>query len=250
MGTKRLIMLCVALALVALPLSLFAQEYDDEELGIGESGVTEDELAEAEAAEEVDAPTKDARGVETYWGTEDLNEVEKGFFMNTRIGFLMYLSGLSDNADAGMMFGGGLGYDVVDKLLSIELDALASFHAADVVDGATGFPDPEAQVSGDFAALRVPLVLNFKYFTTKRLELYASVLGGLFYNDKSIDGYDAVTGEEKSGTTMDYYAGGRVGLEYYTGLRHFSIGFDVEVDYIIQAGSLALTASPMLKYTF
>ena len=264
---RSLLFIAVVGSMLVWPLGLMAQEEEEDEdeasdagleeegsveegSTIGSEGITEEEVAEAEEREEVDVPVEDTSGVETYWGVEELNEVEKGFFFNARFGYLTYFGDLGDYAGGGMMAGGGLGYDILEKLLSIEVDALTSFHSADIFDPITGQTDTDAMVNGDFAALRVPLAVNLKYFTTKRLELYGTLLGGLNYNDKAIDGFDANTGEEFSGSTIDYFAGGRAGVEYYAGLRHFSIGFDVEFDYIIQAKSMALSAAPMLKYTF
>lgn len=250
----------VALLALLFPVALFAQGED-----FGEEGFSNEELEDAgyesEAPMQEDAPTDDAKGVETYWGMEDLNEVEKGFFMNLRLGYYHFLLGdLADQADGGFEYGIGLGYDIpipdFERLLTIELNAIASGHKADYdpltldAQGKT-IGNKDAKVKGDFMALRVPLVINVKPYTTKRFELVIGVLGGLFYNNQAIDGFkEDQTAAYGDSQAIDYFAGGRLGVEYYTGLRHFSIGLEVEVNYILSNGYLALGAQPTLKYTF
>lgn len=242
---NKLVLLAVLLVF-CWPLGLMAQEEDDL-LG---APVTEEDVAAEEAIDEAEGPKDvDSRGVETWWGDEDLNDVEKGFYINSRLGTLIYLgSGYGDYANAGIMYGLGLGYDILPKWLSLEVGAIFNFHGANILDE-NGLRKPDAMVRGDFGALRVPVALNVRYFTTKRVELYVSVTGGLNYNAQSIDGFDA-NGDSIGGNKLDGYAGGRVGVEYYTGLRHFSIGLDMEFDYIFSAKSMALAIAPTLKYTF
>lgn len=239
----RNLFITILLSLAILcPVNLLAQEIDNP--------VTADELAEEEAYDEENSSDVDqSRGVETYWGDTPLTEVEKGFFINTRFGTLLYLGGdLKDYSDmAGFLVGLGFGYDIMPKLLSIELDLQFDFHGADIV-GADGVNDPAATIEGDFYSLRVPIALNIKYFTTKRVELYASVTGGISYTPQAKDGVK--NGNPVTGYPLDYYAGIRTGVEYYTGLRHFSLGLDIEFDYLIQTAGMVLGITPTLKYTF
>jgi len=253
---KRLFNLALVALVLCLPMAALAQndagmpENDVIDDGILDSPVTVEEVAAEEAIEEANvSQATQTRGVVTYWGDDNLNEVEKGFFLNTRMGALIYFGDMADYAEPGFMYGLGFGYDIMEKRLSLELDAMFSFHGGNIYeDTAMGYK-PGAMVKGDFSALRVPIALNIKYYTTKRFEAYVSVTGGLNYSAQAIDGYDA-KGEEISGDAIDFYAGGRLGVEYYTGLRHFSIGFEAEFDYMILNGYMALVVSPMLKYTF
>lgn len=224
--------------------------------GLGASGISE-----AEAQDAVSKATatkvrkgKNLRGVETYWGNENLKEVVKGAFITSRAGFLGFATGdIKNDTKGGFTFGAGFGYDAHDKWVSVEIDALMTFCQTDVVDASRRIKK-DSVVKGDFMALRVPLMANIKYFTTKRVELFVSPLFGLFYNEQSIEktknALRMESKELKSAHKLDYYGGARLGVEYYTGLRHFSLGLDVEIDYIINAKAVAVGATPMLKYTF
>ena len=229
---------------------------------IGEEGVTVEEIEEAEPEEEeeVDAPTDDARGVETYWGMEGLEEVEKGIFINTRIGYLSYFGDFGEYAEGGLMYGVGFGYDILGEgfmghMLSVEVDFLSSFHKAEIYDEQTNTAIENAEVYGDFMNTRIPVAITYKYGVTKRFEVTGSAIAGIaiLYNWKGKKPWskgDSSGQEEVEGHSLDYFGGGRLGIEYYTGLRHFSLGLDVEVDYLINVSGIALAASPMLKYTF
>jgi hypothetical protein len=242
--THRLVGILVIAFLLAIPLAALAQDED-----IMPSPVSEDELdVQPEPGIEAEPVGKADGGVVTYWGDEPLDEVIKGFYINTRVGTQLYFGGYGDHADPGFMYGFGLGYDIVPWLFSMELGAIYSFHGANIYND-LGMPETGAKVSGDFGALRVPLAFHFRYYTTKRFEATADLTGGIVYNSEAVKGYET-TGVSKGSASLDYFAGARLGVEYYTGLRHFSLGFDVEVDYYIASSTIGLALSPMMKYTF
>lgn len=243
---RRLVGVSLVAALV-LVLPLVAQAQVDD--GFMAAPISDQELeAQPEPGVERQSSGRPDGGVVTYWGDEPIKEVIKGFYLNTRFGAQLYFGGYGAHSEPGFMYGLGLGYDIVPWLFSMELGAIYSFHAADVLTD-TGRKATDARISGDFGALRVPLTFHFRYFTTKRFEATAGLAGGILYNGQGVKGYEA-NGESKGAATLDYFAGGRLGVEYYTGLRHFSLGFDVEVDYFIASSTIGLALSPMLKYTF
>ncbi len=263
---RWLVCILVAGLLFTFPFSSFAQEEDEdfgeemeEDAGQGadslsDEAISEEELDAFDESEPEESPVA-SRGVVTYWGDEELNEVEKGFFINGRLGLNTYLTGdITDdtkNNGLGFMFGFGLGYDVMKRLLSLELDVLTSFHNADVIGDDMGGIRDDAKISGDIQLLRTQLALNIKYFTTKRWELYVAPTGGITYSPRNV-AKDA-NGDpliDEDFPELDYQAGLRLGFEYYTGLRHFSIGLDLEVDYYIQLAAVGMHVAPMLKYTF
>ncbi len=251
---RRYVLSILILALVCvMPAGVLAQdEYDAD--GMGSEPVEDEELGEEEA---VDAPTDDARGVETYWGTEDLNEVEKGAYMDIRFGYQhLMVDGFGTDAEGGFQTGLGFGYDITEKLVSIQFDLLFSFHKYDIVNpadmGEAGATN-DAFLAGDFFCLKMPLAVNLNYYHTKRFEAFASpVLGAALFNNANIASDAKKTAADKgvSETEFDAFGGARFGVEYYTGLRHFSIGIDLEVDYFFLTSSLGLAVNPMLKYTF
>jgi len=239
---KHLLLTIVFSLAILLPFNLMAQDLD--------APVTEDEIATEEAYDEANASqVADSRGVETYWGDEELTEVEQGFYIDSRFGTLLYLAGdMTDYSDmAGFLVGFGFGYDVMPKILSLELDFQLAFHGSNIV-GSDGVNDPAATIEGDFSTLRIPIALNASYFFTDRLNIHGSLTGGLSYNPQAKDGVK--NGNTVTGYEIDYYIGLRAGIEYYTGLRHFSLGLELEYDYIIQSAVMALGITPTLKYTF
>jgi len=251
----NLVVLLVVL-LLASPLAARAQETgaggdktDGATLGAG--GIKDADVPSADRPHQQPVrKVKSIRGVETYWGNEDLKDVVKGFYLNTRAGYMGFAVGdLKKETKGGFAFGGGFGYDVIDQYLALEIDAIGTACQSSVL-----LPDRQIKegsvVKGDFTALRVPLAVHIRYFTTKRLELYVAPLAGLWYNAQAIKKTTEDTNEVKAAHQLDGFAGGRLGIEYYTGLRHFSLGLDVEFDYIFSAKALAVAVGPMMKYTF
>lgn len=260
---RRLFLAVVCAAFAAWPLLASAEDAPSAQTktltatngtadsAIGAAGIQETEVQKADAKDNKSPVKKvNMHGVVTYWGNEDLEEVVKGFYLDSRIGYLGLLSGdLKKDTKGGFTFGFGLGGDLHPKYVSLEADVLVTYAQTDVLNNDRQVKK-DSVVKGDFMALRVPVVVNVKYFTTKRLELSISPLGGLFYNAASIKKLALDGGPLKADKKLDFYGGGRLGIEYYTGLRHFSIGIEVEGDYIIGAKAMALSGGPLLKYTF
>ncbi len=48
----------------------------------------------------------------------------------------------------------------------------------------------------------------------------------------------------------DVLVGAGLGVEYYTQLRHFSVGLQLDGLYAVQAGAPGLSLSPVVRYTF
>ncbi|HLT30531.1 MAG TPA: adventurous gliding motility protein CglE [Myxococcaceae bacterium] len=48
----------------------------------------------------------------------------------------------------------------------------------------------------------------------------------------------------------DILAFGGIGLEYYTKLRHFSVGIEVSGSYLVDSGAMGLSVMPSLRYAF
>ncbi len=245
-------LLLVGAAIMSLFFALPAWAQEDEEIGGLSEGdsISEDELdtMEQEEQETVEMPVDNSKGVVTYWGEESLKDVEKGFFMDARFGYSHHFGGLGEWVDGGLLIGGGIGYDILDEL-SLELDVLSASHAsADLFNPDTGYRFDDAKVSGDSISLWVPLVIHGHYHVLKRLSIGGALQGGIYYNNKVIKGYKQ--GVEESGKAMDFFGGARLSIEYYAGLRHISLGFDIDVNYLIEGKSVVLNMMPMVKYTF
>jgi hypothetical protein len=72
-----------------------------------------------------------------------------------------------------------------------------------------------------------------------RLFLYGHLRGGC-----------ALTHPEGLFGDSDVLIAGGLGIEYYTQLRHFSVGLQVDGVYALSAGAPGLSLSPIVRYTF
>ena len=189
-------------------------------------------------AQDAAAPLEDRPGVK-------VNEVEHGIFFGVEAGGL-FLFGpkAAPNAKTGFSPGGGfaftLGGDIGD-FLSIGLLVMGN-----TVNTPNGFAsDGPSNMKGSFTALTLGGIVKVSPFgfkdsnDVKRAFVYARVGGGYslmgpnnFYKDGDI-------------TVL-----GGVGLEYFTHLRHFSIGLTVDFFYGIQHMGAGLMLTPNLRYTF
>ncbi len=243
-ATPIRVLMGAALLILLFSLPAYAQD------GMSEGDeVSEEDMAAMNEEEQAESPsTDDSQGIVTYWGQTDLTEVEKGFYLNTRFGYMVPFMDLGDWVDGGLVVGGGLGYDILPEL-SLELDFMANPHStANLQNPETGYRYDDAMMKGDSIALWLPLSINGHYMFLKRLSFGGGLQGGLYYDSERVDGYKE--GKAGSSQAIDYFGGARVSLEYYTGLRHFSLGFDIEVNYLINAASVALGVVPMVKCTF
>ena len=49
---------------------------------------------------------------------------------------------------------------------------------------------------------------------------------------------------------VETLAAGGLGVEYYTRLRHFSVGMAVDGEYALKAGTFGYAVYPTVRYTF
>lgn len=196
------------------------------------------------------APTKDKAAV-------TFNEVERGIYLGASAGPLFMpsppLGAASPCATApatvdkdgcfsvGQMAEVEVGFDIGDRLSIGAFLAGTSNHEDANYYGSSG-----GTASGDFAMLipggniRVNVIGFADSQGTTRTFVYARAGGGyVFYGPA-----------ELLGNTHDVlvFAGG--GVEYYTRLRHFSIGLEVSASALLPSGSLGFALTPSLRYAF
>jgi len=197
-------------------------------------------LAGTSAAQEAPAaaPTKDKEAV-TY------QEVERGLYLGASAGPLFLLNPPATSGprpfSAGQMAAVELGLDIGDRL---SVGAVFSGTASKV--GADCFAASGGTASGDFGML-IPGVtarLNVVGFADSqgvtRTYLYVRAGGGyVFYNPP-----------ELFPSVHDVLAFGGVGVEYYTRLRHFSVGLEATGTFLVPSGTLGFAVTPSLRYAF
>lgn len=193
-------------------------------------------LARAQAPS-TPAPLKD-RPAETF------NEIERGFYVAVLGGPSFVVNPPANNDkrpfSSGQMGQVELGIDLGDRL-SLGLFIMGASNRA----GAeyTGYSDGAA--SGDFSTLVPGAVLRAHLLgfadsqEVKRTFIYARAGAGyaLFSPKQLLPDSDILV-----------FAG--PGVEYYTRLRHFSVGLELTGNYLVKSGSFGFAVTPNLRYAF
>ncbi len=173
-------------------------------------------------------------------------DVERGFFTGFEVGYLTLFktpsgdtskfpfAGNGGGSSSGFLVGATVGYDLTPRL-AIAAYAMGGNSSASSSYGAFSV----LSAGGD---LRVALLGSRDANQVERLFVYLhgragyllSYPQGLFGTSDGRDGY---------------FAGGP-GVEYFTRLRHFSVGFAADVAYLPKAKVAGLALTPTVRYTF
>jgi hypothetical protein len=171
-------------------------------------------------------------------------DVERGFFTGFELGYLTFFkTPVADRTkyqfapangggrSSGFLVGGTVGYDLTPRL-AVAAYAFGGNSSAAVNYGAFSV------VSGG-ADVRVALVGVRDTNAVERLYVYLHGRGGFLLTYP----------QGLFGSTDGYFAGGP-GIEYFTHLRHFSVGLAADVAYVPKAKTAGLAVSPTVRYTF
>jgi hypothetical protein len=175
------------------------------------------------------------------------NEIERGVYFNVAAGPSFLLNapapagGLRPFAP-GQSLSVELGYDIADFLsLGVFVNGTASRASSLYL----GYSTPATGIaSGDFLSLTPGLTgkLSFLGFNdaneVRRTWLYLRVGAG----------YSMFT--PSALVPADIMAFGGPGIEYFTRLRHFSIGLEVTGHYLLKNAAFGFAVSPNLRYAF
>jgi hypothetical protein len=184
------------------------------------------------------APTKDKAAV-------TFNEVERGIYLGATAGPLFLLNPPATSGprpfSPGQMAQVEVGFDIGDRLsVGLFLTGTANKEGADYLGSSGG------TASGDFGML-VPganIRVNVLGFAdsqgTTRTYLY--VRGGA--------GYVFYGPVELLNNVHDVMAFGSVGVEYYTRLRHFSLGLEASGAFLGPSATVGFAVTPSLRYAF
>ena len=177
---------------------------------------------------------------------EVINEVERGFFLGAGAGPFFLVNppaapGGKRPFSPGQMAQVELGVDI-GSILSISafVTGTANRAGSDYV-GVSG----TGAASGDFAsvvpglAARVNLVGFEDAYETKRTWIYVRAGAGM-----------ALFSPRQLLPAPDILVFGGPGVEYYTRLRHFSIGVELTGSYLINSSSFGFAVTPNLRYAF
>ena len=171
------------------------------------------------------------------------HDVERGFFTGFEVGYLtLFKTPTADRAkfpfagsdggrSNGFLAGVTMGYDVTPNV-AVSAFALGGNSAANVSYGSFS----TYAFGGD---LRLMVLGGRDANQVDRVFFYLHGRGGLL-----------LTRPEGLFGSSDVYLAGGPGVEYFTHLRHFSVGLAADVAYITKAKAAGLAITPTVRYTF
>jgi hypothetical protein len=190
----------------------------------------------ADAAREGEEVKGDTRVV-------DIDEVERGVYVSVDYGPNYYLplagAGMVNlnptSTTPGTRLGVRIGYDILNNVAA-DVFVLGSF--------STGVIDLDevraGKTTGDVAHIAPGLGLRFAFITTERLFVFARVGAG----------YALWFPSELTGSVGSIHTDASLGFEYYTKLRHVSVGVEADFQALIGPTAFGIHVYPTLKYTF
>jgi hypothetical protein len=170
-------------------------------------------------------------------------DVERGFFVGFDAGWLAFFktptadeakhpyAGSDGGLSGGILIGANVGVDLGSRL-AISIFAVGANEKADVDYGA-------------FSLYAAGLDVRYAFWSMKdrngweRLFAYAHARGGY-----------ARTWPAGLFGDVETLAAGGVGIEYFTRLRHFSVGAALDGVYALKAGAPGWSLYPTVRYTF
>ena len=174
-----------------------------------------------------------------------IDEVERGFYLGVNAGAFYLLNapgaaGTPRPASLGQQAQVELGYDLGDRLsIGLFLTGTANKAGSDYLGYSNG------AASGDFSALVPGAVARFHALGFKdgqgveRTWVYLRAGAGyaMFFPRQLLP--DA-----------DILVFGGPGVEYYTRLRHFSVGIELTGTFLVNSGAMGVSVTPNLRYAF
>ncbi len=206
-----------------------------------ESAAATDSSAAAEADKEQTKKQRRLSGRDVRAG---LNPVQRGFYMGLQGGlsiFPMRLapgeSTLSYRYAPGGTFGLNLGYDI-NNLISLQLQTyFGAYHGLNSEDQSGKREDV---LVNDLTTLGLRLAILFTVWHNTNIYMQVGAGFGATWLD------DAMVIPYPYSLTADVL----YSFEYYTKLRHFSIGVDVDLAFLFTPFNMNIQILPHLRYTF
>ena len=182
-----------------------------------------------------------------------LSEIERGFFFEARGGFWATVSPPGQSVTPGGTMGAAgfspgqaaeidLGVDIGERV-SLALSLLGAFNrnGSDYL----GLATTPRTATGDYSALvpgasaKIRIVGFPDEQGVSRTWLYVRLAGGaVFYSPKDLL------------PKLDALVTGGFGIEYFTRLRHFSVGLEANVNVALLTTTFGFSVLPTLKYSF
>ena len=175
--------------------------------------------------------------------SEDVSfERVKGFYIEGRGGVFFTLSGARGYSNGQPFTGFDLGYDVSDRF-SVQLAYASGYQAANPIM----YQDQCALATGcsdyhlDFAMTFFNLAADYDVLYGERWAIELRLGGGAVLTKPSAEPNQAV---------VDGNVFGGLRLEYYTMLKHFSVGLEGDFYYVLPTGIPAVSVGMSILYNF
>jgi hypothetical protein len=170
-------------------------------------------------------------------------DVERGFFVGFEAGYLRLLDTPTADREKFPLAGdsgGGAGGILVGALVGVDLGSRLSLALYAQGGNARASPDYGAfSVYAGGLDVKVAILGRKDRNDWERFFVYAHARGGW-----------AKTYPEGLFGTDDVVVAGGPGVEYYTRLRHFSVGIGADLVYATKAGAAGFAVYPTVRYTF
>lgn len=208
-----------------------------------------------------DAP-REGEEIKGDTGVVEIHEIERGFFFGVDAGANYYadIAGLSPGLPGfvrvnkgwlspGNKFGLRLGYDVLNNI-NVEAFLIANFNRTNL-DASDSDRLLAGNLIGDVAHFAPGVAARFAFITTKRLFVYGRVGVGLaFWNPAGMAPQSITSAIGIKDLSMGLHTEGAIGVEYYTHLRHISVGIELAGQALIYPFAFGVMVHPIIKYTF
>lgn len=181
-----------------------------------------------------------------------VDEVERGFYLGADVG-LSFLGSLPAQAGTpspsswGMMLRLEAGYDIGRYVTVSLFGAFATYSAGSDYIGYS-----QGVASGAFSQLIPGLAVRFNALGfadgqgVQRTWLYVKAgAGWAFFQPTAL-----FTGPNSTTSYSAFYAFAGIGVQYYTHLRHFSIGLEVDASFLGKSNAWGFQVTPNIRYAF
>jgi len=173
----------------------------------------------------------------------DIDEVERGVFFSVDYGPAYFIplagDGFLDLNPTGTVPASRLsirvGYDIANNI-AVDGFVLGVFQQGNIdLDEVR-----EGKTTGDLAHIAPGLAVRFSFITTERVFAYARVGAG----------YALWFPSDLAGAVGSVHTDASIGVEYYTKLRHVSVGVEADFQALLLPMTFGVHVYPTIKYTF
>ena len=176
----------------------------------------------------------------------EIDEIERGLYLSIDYGpnYFIPIKGANfvvlnpDYVRPGTRMGVRAGYDILNNI-QLDVFLLANFNEGVIDANAV----TNQQLTGDVSHFAPGIGLRFDFVTSEDQRFFAFVRAGVGY----AFWFPSALAQGAPGSV---HTDASLGVEYYTKLRHLSVGVEGDVQALIAPFAFGIEVYPTLKYTF